>query len=224
MRASLVRFFAVPGICVSVVLVQQTEKKTAANPPARLEQQSSPPKTTGMNAAQPAHEIQTLTKALAGRWSTYEKYEANELTPNGGEGHGETTFRPGPGGFTLEEEYRSQTPAGELLGFGVIWWDATKGLQHLWCINLNPTGCEMFPGPPQPGPAWDGKQLVLHVESERDGKRVVFHEMISDITPTSFTQTADIGESGTPLKRWFTIHATRAGEATLRSTPDKPKQ
>jgi hypothetical protein len=168
--------------------------------------------------------MQTLTKALAGRWSTHEKYEANELTPNGGEGHGETTFRRGPGGFTLEEEYRSQTPAGELFGFGVIWWDATKDLQHLWCINLNPTGCEMFPGPPQPGPTWGGKQLVLHVESERDGKRVVFHEVISDITPTSFTQTADIGESGSPLKRWFTIHATKTGEATVRSTPYKPKQ
>ena len=52
-----------------------------------------------------------------------------------------------------------------------------------------------WPSPARP--EWDGKQFVLHVESGRDGKRVVFHEMVSDITPTSFTQTADSGESGT---------------------------
>ncbi len=32
----------------------------------------------------------------------------------------------------------------------------------------------------------------------------------SGITPTSFTQTGDIGEVGSPLKRVVTIHGTRA--------------
>lgn len=168
--------------------------------------------TAGMNAPQPAQEMQALTKALAGSWSTSEKYEATFLTPSGGEGHGKTVFRPGPGGFTLKEEYHSQTPAGELFGFGIIWWDSTKGFQHLWCINIYPTGCEMFPPPPQPGPQWDGKRLVLHVESEQNGKKEVFHEVISDITATSFMQTAEVGEAGGPLKRWFTIQATKMPE------------
>jgi hypothetical protein len=50
---------------------------------------------------------------------------------------------------------------------------------------------------------------VLHVESEENGKKEVFHEVISDITATSFIQTADVGEAGGPLKRWFTIQATK---------------
>jgi hypothetical protein len=223
MRPSLFRFFVALGICVSVALAQQSEKKAAPKLATRSDQQSSPSQTTGMSAPQPAHEIQTLTKALAGRWSTREKYEPGEPTPNGGVGQGETLWRPGPGGFTLLEEYHSQTPIGELFGFGLVWWDETKGLQHMWCMNLYPTGCEMFPGPPLPGPKWDGKQLVVDTESEIAGKKFVWHEVISDITPTSFTQTADIGESGGALKRWFTIHATKITDARLPSTPSKSK-
>jgi ketosteroid isomerase-like protein len=56
--------------------------------------------------------------------------------------------------------------------------------------------------------------LVIHTEFPRDGKNFVWHEVFSDITATSFTQTADIGEKGGPLKRWVTIHATRVHETT----------
>jgi len=53
---------------------------------------------------------------------------------------------------------------------------------------------------------------------------MIFHEVIRDITPTSYTQTGDVGESGAPLKRWFTIHATRVRNATAstRSSVSKP--
>jgi hypothetical protein len=72
----------------------------------------------------------------------------------------------------------------------------------------------MFPPSLQPGPQWDGKRLVLHVESEENGKKEVFHEVISDITPTSFKQSADVGEVGGPLKRWFTTQATKIPDET----------
>ncbi|HVO96725.1 MAG TPA: hypothetical protein VMT15_01595 [Bryobacteraceae bacterium] len=178
--------------------------------PAFSSEQMSPPA--------PAEDIRTLIKALGGRWSTLEKYEPTFLTPKGGEGRGEVVFRPGPGGLTIEEEYYSKTPAGELFGFGLIWWDAKRNLQHLWCINVYPTGCEMFPPPPLPGPQWDGNRLVLHVETEQDGKKQVFHEVISEITPVSFLQTADVGEAGRPLARWFTTRATKItlGPGTLK--------
>ena len=87
----------------------------------------------------------------------------------------------------------------------------------MWCISVSPTGCEMFPAPPQPGPQWDGKQLVIHIEGEQEGEKVIWHEVISDITPNSFTQTADIGESGSNLNRWFTIHAVRKTGSTQSS-------
>jgi hypothetical protein len=81
----------------------------------------------------------------------------------------------------------------------------------------------MFAGSPLPGPQWGGKQLVMDTESEIAGKKFFWHEVISDITPTSFTQTADIGESSGALKRWFTTHATKITEATLPSRPSKSK-
>jgi hypothetical protein len=206
MRLLLLSLALAVGLCANATTSRQSTSET---PPAS---QSSPGKS-----AQPAPEMQTLIKALSGKWTTHEKYEATFLTPKGGEGHGETVFRPGPGGFTLLEEYHSKTPAGELSGVGIIWWDATKGLQHMWCINVYPTGCEMFPPPPQPGPQWDGKRLVLHVESEANGQKQIFHEVISDITPTSFTQTADVGDAGGPLKRWFTTQAKKIPDRTPSS-------
>lgn len=160
-------------------------------------------------AAEPSDQIKSLIKALAGRWATEEKYEPGFLTPNGGTGRGETVFRAGPGGFTLIEEYHSQTPAGKLFGLGIIWFDASRGLQHLWCINVYEDGCEMFPPPPQPGPQWDGKTLVLHFESGQGAKKLVFHEVFSDIKANSLTQSATVGEAGAPPKLWLTIHSTR---------------
>ena len=156
--------------------------------------------------------MRSLTKALAGKWSIREKYEPDEWTPNGGVGQGEEVWRSGPGGFTLIEEYRSQTPGGETFGLALTWWDRVKGFQGTWCVHTNPKGCDIDPG--APGPKWDGKQLIIDTEFAREGKKFVWHEVFSDITPTSFTQTADIGESGGRLKRWITIHATRIEEAS----------
>lgn len=171
--------------------------------------QSSPSQTAGMQAPQPAQTIQTLSKALTGTWTTSEKYEAVGPTPNGGMGKGEAVWRPGPGGFTLLEEYHSQTALGELIGFGILWWDSARELQHLWCINVNPGGCEMFPGPPLPGPKWDGSQLVIDTEVVLGGRKFAWHEVISDITPSSYSLTVDIGESRAALTRWLTSRATR---------------
>jgi len=224
MQLSYFRCAAVAVMTVLPVAFARQPAKRAAPSQAAKERPSAVPSGPSASTLQPAPEIRSLIKAFAGKWSTQEKYEPVFLTPNGGTGRGETIFRPGPGGFTLEEEYRAQTPAGPLFGLGVIWYDSAKGLQHLWCINIYPDGCEMFPPPPQPGPQWDGKKLVLHVETDQGGKKMIFHEVIRDITPTSYTQTGDVGESGAPLKRWFTIHATRVRNATAstRSSVSKP--
>jgi len=197
------------GICLSPAPSRHGEKTASIPGLPEYSAQSSSALAGESGPPQPAPQILSLTKALAGEWITQESYEPIFMTPTGGVGRGEQVFRTGPGGFVLTEEYHSKTPAGELFGFGVIWWDESKGLQHLWCINIYPTGCEMFPPPPQPGPQWDGKRLVLHLEGEQDGKKLVWHEVISDVTSNSFTQTADISESGGPLKRWFTTHAVR---------------
>jgi hypothetical protein len=115
------------------------------------------------------------------------------------------------------EEIHDHTPGGEQFGVGFSWWDKSKGLQGLWCVNTNPQGCDLQSTLGGFSPKWDGKQLVIHTEFPRDGKTFVWHEVFSDITENSFTQTADIGEKGGELKRWLTIHATKITE-TGKST------
>lgn len=60
---------------------------------------------------------------------------------------------------------------------------------------------------------WNGKQLTIDMKSLRNGKKMLWHEVWSNITAASFTQTGDIGEVGGPLKRAVTIHGTKVGEA-----------
>src|ERR1700751_583594 len=97
-------------------------------------------------------------------------------------------------------------PAGESFGLALSWWDKNGGLRGMWCAGENPKGCDLNPGTVL---KWDGKQFVFDTEFLSRNKIISWHEVFSDITPTSFIQTADIGEKGGPLKRWLTIHATR---------------
>ena len=60
---------------------------------------------------------------------------------------------------------------------------------------------------------WEGDQLVLRDEFQRNGKRFDFKEVFSEITPTSFTQTLYQGEAGRDLKRLLTIHATKSDKS-----------
>lgn len=56
---------------------------------------------------------------------------------------------------------------------------------------------------------WNGKQLIIDMEFPENGKKMMWHEVWSDITPTSFTQTGDMGKVGGSLKRVGTIHGTK---------------
>jgi hypothetical protein len=206
MTTSISRLFLLFAICAWITCAQDAAKGV----PSKSGDPSGASSAGATDVPRPAAAIESLAKALTGRWSTREKYERMFLTPDGGVGNGEQVFRPGPGGFTLLEDYHSQTPAGELLGFGLLWWDQTKGLQHMWCVNIYPTGCEMFPAAPQAGPKWDGKRLIIHIAGEQVGdSKVDWQEILFDMTPDSFTQTVDIGAPDGPLKRWLTIHSTK---------------
>ena len=64
------------GTCLMGALPQQAQNETKIPSPTKSDKQSSP--------LHPAPAIETLTKALAGGWSTRETYEPIYLTPNGG--------------------------------------------------------------------------------------------------------------------------------------------
>ena len=164
---------------------------------------------------QPPQEIQSLEKALVGRWSTTYEFEPGAMSPNAkGTGSGEEVWRTSPGDFVLMEEERGVASFGEFFVFAIHWWDkSTNSLRGMLCNNSGPAACNID-SYSNSTLKWDGKQLTINMQFPQHGKKMLWHEVWSDITATSFTQTGDVGEVGGALKRAVTIHGTKvAGHA-----------
>src|SRR5581483_308167 len=170
-------------------------------------------------APQPSSDLQGLTKALAGEWALNVKFEPDATMPNGLTNTGEETWRPGPGGFTLLEEEHLYMPQSEVFLLGILWWNtATKTLQGMECQNRLPYTCDVKGAQNDISMSWGGKQFVIdEIETSKSGKKSVWYEVWSDITPNSFTQTGEYGDPGGPRKRLFTIHATRVTSNQIKS-------
>lgn len=155
---------------------------------------------------QPSPEITKLVKEFSGSWSIAIRVEPNESLPKGGEGHGEETWRPGPAGLSLIEEYHSTGDEGEQSGLGVAWWENdARRYRITWCDSNNSAGCAVM----KHGAQWEANHLVFMDEAENSGKKLIFKEVFSDIMENSFTQALYQGESSNNLKLLLKIRATR---------------
>lgn len=160
-------------------------------------------------------EMQKLLTTMCGKWIYHFKYQPSETRPNGGTGEGEAVFRPGPGGASMFEDEKSSEPGGTS-GISVTWWDAkAQGYRAIWCDNKMPAGCIVMSRLAK----WEGDNFALSDEFTKDGKNFIFREVVSDITPNSFTQTLSRGEEGKELKLLVTIHAIRSSETVATPTP-----
>jgi hypothetical protein len=156
--------------------------------------------------------MQSLTKALGGKWSTTYEFAPGGMSPTGGTGTGEEVWRIGPGGYVLMEEEHVRASFGEVYLIAFHWWDKnTNSLRGMLCNNSGPAACD-FNTYSNSSLKWDGKQLTIDMGFPQDGKKMTWHEVWSGITATSFTQTGDMGEVGGPLKRAVTIHGTKVAE------------
>jgi hypothetical protein len=168
-------------------------------------------------APQPPAEIRSLEKAFAGRWTIEETFApgANgaDGTASGRAGHGEEVWRSGPGGFTFMEEAHDFTPNGEVFIVGYIWWDGRqRKLAGIECNSQWSQGCDAESSLSRVSLSWDGKEFVIDFRSKEDPRRIVWHEVFSQITPTSFVQTGDVGQPDGTFKRLVTIRARRADD------------
>ncbi len=174
-------------------------------------QQANKPKASAasQSASQPSAEMQSLTKALSGRWSLTVQSAGSNATFKG-----EEVWHAGPGGLTLVEEESLHIPGQELFLLGVIWWDNTTHSFHgMECNNNLAYGCDLKGALNDITLKWDGKQLVLTEQETHNGKKTVWHEAFSEITATSFTQTGDSSDAaGGPSTRVLTIHATKVAD------------
>jgi hypothetical protein len=165
--------------------------------------------------SQPPAELQSMIKALSGRWSLNVKFEPNPEMPNGFVSTGEETWRSGPGGYTLLQEERLPTPSGDVFLLGVIWWDTkTKSLHGMECNNQLPYGCDLKGALNDITMSWDGKEFLINESETHDGKKTMWHEGWRDITSTSYTQTGDVEVPGGATTRFFTTKATRMKDAS----------
>jgi len=186
--------------------VAGTERTQAAAAPA----QTTEPK--------PGAQIEKLLHAFEGTWVIHEKLAPDSTLPNGATGEGRIVWRPGPGGFSVVEDYQSRQGARQVTGLGVFWWDESAGgYRTIWCDSTNPGGCISFKNVAR----WQGAQFVLVEDYEMNGKKLTFKEVFEKIAPGTFVQTLFGGEAGGKLKIDQTIYAQKlakgeAGEETPR--------
>lgn len=191
---------------------QTPASPTSANPPAQNSSGSPSSSTAG---AQQTSDLASLIKALSGRWSLQAKFEPSSEMPKGLTTTGEETWHAAIGGLTLLEEERISTPGGDLSLLGIIWWDAKdKSLHGMECNNQIPYTCDLKGALNDITMTWDGKQFTINESETHNNKKTVWHEVWSDITPTSYTQTGEVEVPGGATTRVFTIHATRVQSDT----------
>jgi hypothetical protein len=107
-------------------------------------------------------------------------------------------------------------PGGKGVGVSVTWWDANvRGYRAIQCTDLMPGGCIVVSRPAK----WEGNDFVSGDEYSRDGKKYIFREVVSQITPTSYARTLSSGEEGKDLRRQVTVHAVKESAATATSPP-----
>lgn len=201
--------FAAIVLCHNPANAQQAEKPEV---PTTQHSQNLDNRSqdSAQRAAQPAAELQSLIQALSGKWVVKVRFEPNPEMPNGFAATGEETWRAGPGGFTLLEEERDPTPAGDVFLLGIIWWDSKmKSLHGMECNNQLPYTCDLKGAQNDITMTWDGRQFAIEEQELHNGKKTVWHELWSDITATSFTQTGESEQPDGSRKRVFTIHAKR---------------
>lgn len=163
------------------------------------------------NAQEPSPEMKALTRALSGNWTLNVKFGPTASSSNGSESTGTESWRSGSGGFTLLEEEHLRFGKQDVFMTGVMWWDPqTKSFHGMECQNVLPYVCDVKGSLNDITMNWDGKQFVIDEKEVHSGKKSMWHEVWSEITPTSFMQTGDSTPEGGKAQRLFTIQATRA--------------
>jgi ketosteroid isomerase-like protein len=158
---------------------------------------------------------------MLGTWAIKSEYAPSKEMPNGDTGEGIEVWRPGPGGYSLIEEFQEKNANGEISGFGPAWWDAElQGQRFVWCESTNPRGCELSKNAAK----WEGNRLVYREDRKESGKQITHEEVFEDITPVSFLQTLSEGPAGGELKRIATIHATKVLGAIMKPAEASPDE
>jgi len=93
-------------------------------------------------------QMQRVAKMLVGTWKVVEDFAPGGTLPKGGKGTGHSVIRPGPGGFSVIEDFVSSVPnLPDYHGHAVYWWDKTaQGLKTVGCDDFSEEVCSIADG------------------------------------------------------------------------------
>src|ERR1044071_3477017 len=123
------------------------------------------PKPTPPSSSAPSSQadMQSLIKALSGKWSLEVKFEPDKSAANAAAKHGEEVWRAGPGNLTFMQEEHLPIGGEDLVLFGIIWQDSkTKDFHGMECNNHNPHVCDVKGSLTDISIQWDGKAFVIN--------------------------------------------------------------
>jgi len=158
--------------------------------------------------------FKSLVAALSGSWALAIRYESPREGAPSGQSTGSVRWSTAADGRVLLEDEHLPPGQNDLKLLGLIWWDdKRKALAGLLCSNSSPRTCDPKASLDDIRIDWDGSRLLIEeIEHQRDGSVLLFRESYGEITPRSYVQVGEIGPPGGPVRRVFTIHATRSGD------------
>jgi hypothetical protein len=161
----------------------------------------------GMEMPKPSSEAQKLY-SMVGTWSATVKTEPGP-SGKGGTDKGSMTVTKAPGGFGVEQNFKTNGSFGPFTGHGTEYWDKTaQEYKGLWCDSMG--GC-MTSTTKMEG---DKKWTVEMQEGEMNGKKVhsTINGSMSDDNNSmheEFMQSFD----GSPATKTMSIDYKRVGKA-----------
>ena len=200
---------AMCGFCMAQ---DKTADKKPMGKPAMAHDKDKAP---GMEMPKPGPEAQHLY-GMVGTWAATVKTEPGPWGKGGTE-KGTMTAMKGPGGFSVEQNFKTTGTMGPFTGHGTEYWDkSAKQYKGLWCDSMG--GC-MTSTTKMDG---DKKYTVEMQDMEMNGKKVqsTINGTISDDGNSmheEFMQSFD----GSPATKTMTIDYKRIGKATGEKPADK---
>ena len=174
------------GLCAFGLIAQDAQAPAAPAAPMKF------------TAAKPGPEMEKLKPTL-GTWMVEEIHEAGPFGP-AGKGHGIGHVTVGPGGLSLDIDYRST--AGYMKGYhghAMLGWDAeSKSYKQTWIDNyapmvMNATG------------SWDGDHFVTITEGMMMGKPFKAKDTFTFEGKKGFTIVSEMSMGDAPMQKMMTL-------------------
>jgi hypothetical protein len=148
-------------------------------------------------------EMKRLSTLIVGTFDVRERHHAR---PGAAEwqAEGVATYRLGPDGLSVVEDYRSSGSRGAFAAVAVLWWDSeASAFRHFECESGDP--CELV----DDRGVWDGDTLVFRRTLERQGRTVAREERYDFSTPNTIVITSRASVDGAPPMTGMTITYTK---------------